>query len=154
MGDHRATPPLVIHPRLSRRLAIHAAWTHGLAFAVATALPIGLFVIPLMLAISVSAIEVFLVKVLRRAPWSIRSATWRSDGSWLLTFVSGKEREAELSPATFVGLPLIVLNFRLGRRRRCALPLCSDALDADSSRRLRQRLRIEGGRRALTPEAG
>ncbi len=148
MGSHRLSAPLTLRPRPSWRLAILVAVTHGLALAVILPLPLGVHRIPLLLAVTGSALYVLLDVVLMRAPWSIRSATWGADGSWLLTLASGKQVEASLSPATFVSLPLVSLNFRLGFLRRRALPLCSDALDPDQLRRLRQRLRTEGGRNA------
>ncbi|HYN77307.1 MAG TPA: hypothetical protein VES73_05895, partial [Lamprocystis sp. (in: g-proteobacteria)] len=72
----------------------------------------------------------------------------QADGSWLISLVSGAEIEAQLSPATFVSVPLVVLNLYRGRWRRWALPLFADALDPEQLRRLRQRLRIEGVARA------
>ena len=94
------------------------------------------------------------VHCLRRAPWSIRSVLWQSDGSWSISLVSGAEIDARLSPATFVSVPLVVLNLCRGRWRRWGLPLFADALDPEQLRRLRQRLRIEGvARDAPVPAA-
>ena len=91
--------------------------------------------------------------VLRRAPWSLRDAPWQSDGAWLLTFASGREANGLLDPSTYVGVRLVVLNFRCGRVRRCALPLFDDAIHPEQLRRLRQRLRAEGGKRPATPQS-
>lgn len=102
----------------------------------------------LLIPIAASALYVGYVDVLRLAPWSVRSALWEPDGTWRILLVSGAEREVRLSPATFVTLPLVVLNFRWGLLRRRALPVFSDALDPEQLRRLRQRLRIEGAARA------
>ncbi len=123
---------------------LFVALIHGLAIAVILALPIGLGRLPLLFLVGLDGLYVFFVQVLRRAPWSIRSALWQSDGAWLLTLQSGADIEVDLSPATFVSLPLVVLNFRSGRLRRQALPLFADALDPEQLRRLRQRLRLEG----------
>ncbi|WP_041447129.1 protein YgfX [Thiocystis violascens] len=147
MASHRERPPLLIRPRRTWRLAVFAGLTHGLAGAVVFVLPIGLYRYPLWLLVGTGAFHAFAVHVLRRAPWSIRTALWQPDGDWLLTLNSGAEIEASLSPATFVSLPLVVLNFRSGRLRRHALPLFADALDPEQLRRLRQRLRMDGGAR-------
>ncbi|MBK5963698.1 hypothetical protein CCR95_06265 [Thiocystis minor] len=135
----------MIRPRRSWRLAVFTGLTHGLAGAVVVMLPIYPYRDPLWILVGLSAFHAFAVHVLRRAPWSIRTVLWQSDGDWLLTLNSGAEIEASLSPATFVSLPLVVLNFRSGRLRRHVLPLFADALDPEQLRRLRQRLRIDGG---------
>lgn len=147
MGSHRERPPLLIRPGLSRRFALFAALTHLAAAAVIPALPAGPLSLVLLLPVALSALYIGYVDVLRRAPWSIRSVLWDSDGTWRIQLVSGAECEARLSPATFISLSLVVLNFRLGLLRRRALPIFADALDPEQLRRLRQRLRIEGAAR-------
>lgn len=146
MSTHRERPPLLIEPRFSRRLAAFVVLTHAAAGTAVLALP-GAWRL-LVLAIAASLAYQLTVEVLRRAPWSIRSVLWQSDGTWRIRLVSDQELEATLSPSTFVSVPLIVLNLRLGRLRRRALPLFSDALDTEQLRRLRQRLRIDGVRRS------
>ena len=121
-----------------------AGLIHGLAFAVVLALPVGLYRLPLLLLIGFGCFRVFSAQVLRRSPHAIQTALWQADGSWFLTFVDGRQQEVELSPSTFVSLSLVVLNFRAGRLRRYATPLFRDALDSETLRRLRQRLRIDG----------
>ena len=145
MSSHRDRPPLLVEPRFSRRLAAYVVLTHLAAGAAVLALP-GAWRL-LVLGVGASLVYQLYASVLRRAPWSIRSALWQPDGIWHITLVSGTELEATLSPSTFVGVPLVVLNLRLGPMRYRALPLFSDALDADQHRRLRQRLRIEGASR-------
>lgn len=145
MSSHRKAPPLLIEPRFSRRLATFVLVTHAAAGVAALALPGAWRVLVLLVAASL-AYQLY-VQVLRRAPWSIHSVLWQSDGSWRISLVSGEEQEADLSPSTFVSVPLIVLDLRLGRLRHRALALFSDALDPEQLRRLRQRLRIEGPRR-------
>jgi|PlaIllAssembly_1097288.scaffolds.fasta_scaffold54187_2 toxin CptA len=142
MGSHRQTPPLLIRPRLSVRLAVFVTLTHAAAFAAALALP-GAWRL-LAVLVSLSLVYQVYVHVLRRAPWSIRTLIWQGDGSWSVQLVSGRETEARLSHSTFVSLPLVILNLRQGRLRRWSLPLFADALDQDQLRRLRQRLRIVG----------
>jgi toxin CptA len=142
LSSHRERPPLLIEPGFSGRLCAFVLLTHAAAGAAILALPGAgrLLVLP----VAASLAYQLTVQVLRRAPWSIRSVLWQSDGTWRITLASGRELEATLSPSTFVSVPLIVLNLRLGRLRHRSLPLFSDVLDSGQLRRLRQRLRIEG----------
>lgn len=144
MGSHRERLPLLIRPRRSWQLTVFAGLVHLLAGAVVLILPIGLYRYPVLILVGLGGFHAFAVHVLRQAPWSIQSALWQSDGAWTLTLNSGAEVEVKLSPATFVSLSLVVLNFRSGWLRRYSLPLCVDAVDPEQLRRLRQRLRIEG----------
>lgn len=145
MSSHHERPPLLIEPRFSRRLAAFVLLSHAAAGVAVLALPGAwrLLVVPVAACLAYQ----LTVQVLRRAPWSIRSVLWQSDGTWRIALISGRELEATLSPSTFLSVPLIVLNLRLGRLRRRSLPLFSDALDPDQLRRLRQRLRIDGASR-------
>lgn len=144
MGSHRDWPQLVIRPRFSRLLACFVVATHLLAVLAVWSLPIGVYRLPLGLLVLASFGVVFYAQVLRRAPWSIQAATWQPDGDWRLTLQSGRTLTVALTPATFVSVPLVILNFRCGRWRRHALPIPKDALDPDQLRRLRQRLRLQG----------
>ena len=145
MSSHRDRPPLLIEPGFSRRLAAFVLLTHAAAAAAVLVLP-GAWRL-LVLGVATSLAHQLYAQVLRRAPWSIRSALWQPDGTWRITLVSGKELDATLSPSTFASVPLVVLNLRLGRLRRRSLPLFSDVFDPEQHRRLRQRLRIEGAAR-------
>lgn len=144
MGFHRQRPPLPIRPSLSLRLAALIGVSHLLALVALFLSPIGRLRIPLVILVGLGCLYACSVHLLRRAPWSIESAIWRSDGTWTLRLASGTERDVRLSPATFVSLPLVVLNFRSGWLRWYAMPLFSDSLDPNALRRLRQRLRSEG----------
>jgi toxin CptA len=147
MGSHRERPPLLIRPGVSRRFAGFVGLTHLAAAAVIPVLPAGPLSLLLLIPVGISVLYVGYVDVLRRAPWSIGSVLWQSDGTWRIRFVSGSEREARLCAATFISLPLVVLRFRFGFLRRRTLPVFADALDPEQLRRLRQRLRIEGAAR-------
>jgi len=148
MDTHRAYPPLVLFPRVSRRLVFLAVATPMLALAVILALPLGRLTLPLVSAVVLGALLTLLGDVLGRAPWSIRCAIWHPDGFWTLRLVSGREIEARLSPATFVSTLGVALVFIVEgswwRRRTLALP--PDSLDPETLRRLRQRLRLAGER--------
>jgi toxin CptA len=143
MGPQREPPTLLIRPRFSRRLAAFVVLTHLAALAAVLALPDPRYRLLAILVTGSLAYQVY-VRVLGRAPWSIRSVTWQADGTWQILLRSGAEIAAAISPATFVSVPLVVLNLRLGPWRRWSLPLFSDALDPEQLRRLRQRLRIAG----------
>ncbi|WP_295443618.1 protein YgfX [uncultured Thiodictyon sp.] len=143
MASHREQPPLLIQPGVSRRLAAFVALTHLAAAGAILGLP-GAAWLLLLIPIGASLAYHLYVQVLHRAPWSIRSATWQADSTWTIAFVSGAPTQARLSPATFISVPLVVLNLRRGHVRRWSLPLFADALDGEQLRRLRQRLRIEG----------
>jgi toxin CptA len=143
MDPHRDARPLLIRPGFSRGLAILVVSIHVTALIVSLALPgVWPWILPPLIA--ASGIYHIAVDLLRRAPWSIESVLWAPDGSWILRERSGREREATLSPATFITLPVVVLRLRLGRLRRRSVVLAADAVDAEQLRRLRQRLRIEG----------
>jgi toxin CptA len=142
MAAHRTQPPLTIEPRTSHRLAAFVALTHLLAAAAVLGLPMPW---PLLLpAVGLSLGYQFWVRVLARAPWSIRALTWNSDGTWTIALRSGAETQARLAPSTFVSVTLVVLNLYQGHWRRWSVPLFGDALDPEQLRRLRQRLRIDG----------
>jgi toxin CptA len=145
MSAARERTPLPILPRFSRRLAAFVVFTHLLAAAAILGLPAWPWRL-LLIPIAASLAYQTWVVVLRRAPWSIHSLTWQADGTWTIAFVSGAETQARLTPATFISLPLVVINLRRGRWRRFSLPLFADAVDAEPLRRLRQRLRIDGVR--------
>lgn len=125
-------------------MALFVAATHLLALLSVWTLPLGIYRLPLGLLVLASFGLVLYAQILRRAPWSIRAAVWQPDGDWRLVLHSGRTLTVALTSATFVSVPLVILNFRLGRWRRYALPIARDALDSEQLRRLRQRLRLQG----------
>nr|WP_206171514.1 protein YgfX [Thiorhodococcus mannitoliphagus] len=125
-------------------MALFVAGSHLVALVAVWALPIGVYRLPLSLLVLVSFVHVLQAQVLRRAPGSIQVAIWQAGGDWQLTLNSGRTLTVRLSASTFVSVPLVMLNFRLGRWRRSALPIPSDAIDPGQLRRLRQRLRLQG----------
>lgn len=148
MAAHREQPALLIQPQFSPRLATFIVLTHLLAATAVIGLPTAPWRL-LLIPIGISLVYQGLVHILYRAPWSIRTLTWQTDGTWTITFVSGAMTEARLSPATFISVPLVVLNLHRGLIHRWSLPLFADAIDGDLLRRLRQRLRIEGAGREM-----
>jgi toxin CptA len=143
---HIERPPLLLRPGLSRCLAAFIAMTHAAALAVALGIPVAWYWrLALALAILMSLAHAAWVHLFHRAPWAVREALWAADGTWTLTLASGREIDATLGPSTFASTWLVVLNFRCGRLRRCALVLLPDNLDPTLLRRLRVRLRLTGG---------
>ena len=104
-------------------------------------------------AVLASLVNAMAAQVLYQAPWALREATWKSDGAWILTLVSGQQIETRLLPSTFVTPRLVLLNFRRGRWRSRTMVLPPDTLDADLLRRLRVRLRLYGGEDAANTDA-
>ncbi|MBO8085729.1 MAG: hypothetical protein J7D61_06800 [Marichromatium sp.] len=137
-------PPLSIRPRRSSRLLLWILLVHTLAVAVALALPLGHWRWALAALILLGAGFALLDRVHARLPWSIVAARWEADGGWRLWLRDGRELNARLSAASFVAPRLVVLHWRVGRLRRRSLVLFVDALDADTLRRLRVRLRHRG----------
>ncbi|BCU06903.1 protein YgfX [Allochromatium tepidum] len=148
METHRAYPPLELYPGVSRRLLILVVLTSMLTLVVILALPLGWLTLPLALVVLLGVRRTLWAEVLGRAPWSIRCAIWHPDGFWTLRLVSGREIEAQLSPATFVSTLGVVLVFSVEGSwwKRRTLALAPDSLDPETLRRLRQRLRLAGER--------
>lgn len=151
MTHHRDWGGMLIAPGFSRRFALYVLVTHVCAAVAALAPAWGWPSYALCLGVLVSGVHIWVVDVLRRAPWSLRWVYWDSSGSWRIRFVSGQERDAQLSLSSFVTLQLVVLNFRLSPWRRRSLVIFADALDAEQLRRLRQALRASGSARESTP---
>jgi toxin CptA len=141
----RERPPLRIRPERSLFLAVFLLGAYGAAFAVVFTIPLGWYWRAALAAMVLAGLLYAVVaRVLLLAPWVVREATWRPDGVWSLTLVSGEQVEARLQPSSFVSPILILLNFRCRRWRSCSLVLPPDCLDPDLLRRLRARLRLEG----------
>ncbi|MGE0080618.1 MAG: protein YgfX [Thiohalomonadaceae bacterium] len=72
----------------------------------------------------------------------ITAAMWRPEGDWHLTSADGMSGEATLAPECYVSPYAVVLRFQGTAGRVRTLVILADALDADTLRRLRVRLRI------------
>lgn len=137
-------PPLEVVPRPSRRLLALVLISHLAGLAVTAGLDLAPGWRWALAALVLLSLGYQLVAgVWRRAPWSVCAARWDALG-WQLTLRNGREREARLLADSYVGVGLVVLNFRVGRFRRATLVLTADALDPDLLRRLRARLRLRG----------
>ncbi|MCG6862996.1 MAG: hypothetical protein LJE70_17230 [Chromatiaceae bacterium] len=145
MRSNRGRQPLRIRPRFSRLLTVFLSAIHGAALILVFAIPLDWY---WQAGIATLVISGFVYamgdQVLFMVPWAVREATWRSDGTWTLTLVSGEQIEARLLASTFVSLRLLVLNFRCGLWYSRTVVLAPDALDAQLLRRLRVQLKLRG----------
>lgn len=73
---------------------------------------------------------------------AVRAVLWREDGGVSIA-LAAREAQGELREVRVVG-PLIVLRLHWPPRGRAALWLLPDNLDADTRRRLRIRLALDG----------
>ncbi|MEW5756941.1 MAG: protein YgfX [Pseudomonadota bacterium] len=86
----------------------------------------------------------------RRHVWyrhcaAIPALIWHEDGRWVVPG-DGTREDSELTlKQSFVHPWLVVLNFAAGRWRTNSVVILPDALEHDTFRRLRVRLRMEGG---------
>lgn len=155
MTTRQAPLPLAIRPRPSRRLAALLTLVHGGGLLIVLALPIPWPARAALAALVLAGLaHGTLTHLWPRLPWGVREALWQPDGTWLVTFASGRQREARLAPETFVTVGLLVLDLRCGRLRRCRLALFADSLDPEQHRRLRARLRAELGQARARREPG
>ncbi len=150
LNDQGGQEPLRIRPCPSRRLALWVCAVHGSAVAASALLPVPWsWRLGLIALLAVSLALQLWGRIWCGAPWSIREAIW-SERGWELQFPSGPARPARLSPSSYVGVALVILNFRRDGWRFPSMTLTTDSIDADLLRRLRARLRRAG---ALDPGA-
>jgi hypothetical protein len=100
-----------------------------------------------------------LAAAFRRAGWlggggSLARMVWRGDGSWTLTFRSGRQAEATLDGSTRMSPVAIWLNWELGgaRPRKRSLLLIPGDLPESDFRRLLVRLRLDQSECAPTAQ--
>jgi toxin CptA len=137
---------LRLRPRPSALLAAVVLLMHGAVLLVIQPLPLAPWGKLLLAGAVILGLAHNLARhVLMLTPAAIVSAVWEADGTWVLTRRDGRELRAELLPSTLAHPRLVVLNFRTGASwQRTSLVLFNDALEADTLRRLRVRLRRGG----------
>ncbi len=134
--------PLRIEPGFSRRLALYVVLSHGLGMSTLVALPLAMpWRLVLSLLVVISLVHGLRSQVLRSGRFALRAAELGADGSWLLYTAKGAIQSASLSRSSFVRPRLTVLNFSTGRFGRSSMILLPDAVDGETLRRLRVRLR-------------
>ena len=118
-------------------------------------LHLGAIVVFLMLALSI-VIKILVVMIvlislyyntrlhsLLRSDRSIVSLRWLDDNEWQLMQCDGVNYQAHLNMNSYLHPKLTVLNFNLvGSKKKRTVMIFSDAIDKDSFRRLRVRLRL------------
>lgn len=134
-------PPLLLTPRPSLRLGIFVVLLYVLAAATVLALPLaGAWRLALVAGIAAALGWTLWVRVLGRAPWSIREARAGDDG-WELVRRDGRVVSARLRPSSFIGVGVVILSLRSGMLGGPALILTAEAIGDEALRRLRARLR-------------
>ncbi|HKJ10057.1 MAG TPA: protein YgfX [Gammaproteobacteria bacterium] len=135
--------PLRLEPQVSRSLTRFLFFLHALALVAAWTAPLAW---PVKLVLT-AAVLIGGWRELRRQR-GVRDATllrivWGADGTWSVR-VNGRWQSARLEPDVHEHPLLVVLPLRTedGRVRR--IVIAPDAIDADSYRRLRVRIRQSG----------
>jgi len=104
--------------------------------------------IPLRVPVAI-AIVWHLARALPRHAWltdsnAVVRLIWGEDGLWTLVARDGSSRDAALLGDSYVSLPLVVLRLSCLDGGTRAVALVGDMVDADTLRRLRVRLKLEG----------
>lgn len=114
---------------------------HGLALIAALANPL-----PWMIKLLLGIVIIVSLGLHRRGLRKIRGLTLTPEHDWEIHFTN-RTVLAQLAPSTVVTTWLVILHLTTSQQR-IAIPICRDALDPESFRRLRVYLRI-GGRQAV-----
>lgn len=141
--------PLLIRPRLSRRLVAALTLAHALAALAAAHAPSPAVALVLCALVLLHGVETIRLHVLRRGPRAVRELEHDGRGGWWLTTGDGERRAVTLSDPQTVTPPLVVVGMRAGSRRWW-LPLAADSEEPETLRRLRVVLRA----RTATEGAG
>ena len=146
MSSTKYAQPLRLNPKPSRVLI--GLLTVGHFGAVAVLLPLDFpLIVKLLIGI---ALLVSLIVALRKQPGKtgeggVLTLTWKADGDLLLETIDGESMSATLHESTYVHPWLVVLNFKLeGKRGLLSFVLAPDALDGETFRELRVRLKEAG----------
>ncbi|MBN4079231.1 hypothetical protein JYT26_01180 [Beggiatoa alba] len=146
MSSPKYAQPLRLQPKISRILT--GLLTVGHLGAIAVLFPLDFsMLIKLVIA---AVLVVSLLVALRKQPGSVgegdvHKLTWSADGEWLLETTGGELITATLHESTYVHPWLVVLNFRQENKRGLlSVVLVPDALDAETFRELRVRLKVAG----------
>ncbi len=146
MSSTKYAQPLKLQPEASRILIGLLIAGHLGAIAVLFPLDLSL---PIKITIAV-VLLVSLVIALRKQPGrmgegGVQTLIWQTDGEWLLETAGGEKMEASLHESTYVHPWLVVLNFRQENKPgMLTFTLAPDALDRETFRELRVRLKMAG----------
>ncbi len=137
----RSKEKLLIHPGVSRSLALMLLLSHAAALAVVPPLQLGLMFKLLLATAVVSSLTYYARRdLLGLGRSAVVGVEWSDAGGWGLIDREGNCSAATLLGSSYLHRYLLTLNFRLpgGTKRR--LILTPDSVDADQFRRLRARL--------------
>lgn len=150
MSSHGFALPLRLDCRPSRYLLWVMVAVHGAALLALLPLPIDWWLKPpIAVAILVQGIIVWENHINFSSPHAVTRMVWSLDNRWALYTVNGAIHVARLLPTSYVHPWLVILRFVTEDNRRCAVILPLDGLGADSHRRLRALLRLNGGEKKL-----
>lgn len=147
MSSKKYAQPLRLQPKTS--LILTGLLIAGHLGAIAVLFPLDLS--STIKLVIVAILIVSLIVALRKQPGrvgegGIHKLIWKVDGDWLLETTNNESITATLHESTYVHPWLVVLNFRQENKRGLlSFPLVRDALDAETFRDLRVRLKVAGG---------
>lgn len=143
--------PLRLERRPSRYLMYAVIGAHSVALMVLLPLPLAWWIkLALMGGIVAQWVVTWRRQVMLTAPQAVKQLIWSSENSWELHSADGASREARLLPSAYIHPFLVILRFMTEDKRRCAVILPPDSVDADTHRRLRVQLRLQGGEKPDT----
>jgi toxin CptA len=146
MSSTKYVQPLRLQPKASRLFIVFLTVSHLTAIAVLFPLELTLWV---KISITITLVVSLLVS-LKKQPGrvgerGVQTLTWEADGDWLLETTEGESLTTTLHESTYVHPWFIVLNFREAHKRGLlSFVLAPDALDAETFRALRVRLKVAG----------
>ncbi len=142
MSSPKYASPLILKPETSRVFTGLFAIAHLGAMAVV--LPLNFSWLIKITLLTLVAVSMFVV--LRGKGFAnVNVLTWKEGSEWVLELNDGTQVETYLLPSSYVSPWLVVLNFSKSENQRSrSVTLFRDALDEESFRRLRVRLRMDG----------
>jgi len=142
MSSQRSVTSLRINLRRSRILAGFILVSHG------GAIVLSLVSLPLWQGTVLSLVIVLsLIYLLKRhgllpGADTITCLMWDNNNDWLVITRSGKEYHASLQRPVYLQVRVVILNFKINKRRRPIIIL-PDMVDRESFRQLRVRLQLD-----------
>ncbi len=135
--------PLALEIKPSRLLAIYVLCVYAAAVLVVLILPVPLWMMcGGLLILLLSGMLSYRRRVSLRGRNSIVGLNRNAGGTWQLRLTDASTHQASLLPDSYLHPELLVLNFRLGNRRRRSVILVRDSADSTSLRRLRVALAL------------
>ncbi len=140
------TAPLRLECRPSYYLTLAVVIAHGVALLVLFPITAAWWIkFPVAVVIAAQWVIIWRRDVKLSSPAAVKSLICTTDGRWELCRGDGGCYAATLLPAAYISPWLVLLRFMTEDKRRCAVILPADGLDADSHRRLRVQLRLQNG---------